>query len=207
MLILPRKADSKSMSFSPYTRHQLSAHWKMPQACFVAHDHLWSGVMTYGPDTSGDQWKGMLLDKHNHPPESHGTSPLTVVVYLVRNDRSWAWACTLVVSHNAILNTTYAVCIDLKESETESLMNYFKSEKKCAGNPLFAPIAPAHLYIRATITINRRHNKDFYDIQTSMKTDYYIKSPKKRRAGCPLSQPEISAGCQLKKEAEKLADF
>jgi len=63
----------------------------------------------------------MLLDKHNHPPESHGTSPLTVVVYLVRNDRSWAWACTLVVSHNTILNTTYAVCIDLKESETESV--------------------------------------------------------------------------------------
>jgi hypothetical protein len=28
-----------------------------------------------------------------------------------------------------------------------------------------------------------------------------------QRLDCPLSQPEISAGCQLKKEAEKLADF
>lgn len=138
--------------------------------------------MTYTPVTSNDLWKGMLLNKHNPTPESHDTSLLIWVGYLVRSDRSWGWACTLAISHNTSSNTTYGVCIDLREREVAHLIDYLEREKRHAGNPLFAPIALARLYIRATITINRRHNKDFYDIQISMETDDYIKSPKVRQA-------------------------
>jgi hypothetical protein len=101
--------------------------------------------------------------------------------YLIRSDRSWRWACILAISHNASTNTTYGVCIELLPGETDDLVGYLKREKRFAGNPLFIPIALAELYISTTMTMNRRHNEDFYNIQTSMKTDYYIKSPAERQ--------------------------
>jgi hypothetical protein len=105
------------------------------------------------------------------PQNSRRYDLLTVTGYLVRCDRSWGWACTLAISHNASSNTTYGVCIDLREENAMDLIVYLERRKWYAENPLFVPILLARLYIRTTITINRRHNKDFYDIQTSMKTD------------------------------------
>jgi hypothetical protein len=104
-----------------------------------------------------------------------------MVGYLIRTDRSWSYACTLAISHNASSKTTYGVCIGLKKSEAENLVGFLQREKRYAGNPLFVPVALVGLYVQVTMAINRRHNQDFYNIQTAMKTDYYIASPKVKR--------------------------
>jgi hypothetical protein len=140
--------------------------------------------MNYAPVSDDALWKGMIFNKNNLTPKD--ITLLTVTGYLVRCDRSWGSACTLAISHNSSSNSTYGVCIDLREREAAVLIAYLERQKQCAGNPLFVPISLAKLYIRATITINRRHNKDFYDIQTSMKTDDYIKSPPKVRTALDL---------------------
>ncbi|QKX57884.1 uncharacterized protein TRUGW13939_05004 [Talaromyces rugulosus] len=106
---------------------------------------------------------------------------LTMAGYLIRTDRSWSCACTLAISHNASSKTTYGVCIGLKPYEAESLVGFLQREKRYAGNPLFVAVALVEIYIQVTMAMNRRHNKDFYNIQTAMKTDYYIISPKVQR--------------------------
>jgi len=56
-------------------------------------------------------------------------------------------------------------------------MFYLQKEGSHAANPLFIPIAFTQFYLRSTMIMNRIHNDDFFNIQYSMKTDYYLKPP------------------------------
>lgn len=170
--MIPKKKESNYMSISSYMKGQLQTSWAIHETCFDAHERLWSGVLTYTPVDGDTSWKGT-----NDKSELY-IFLLTMIGYLIRTDRSWSWACTLAISHSTSSKTTYGVCIGLKPHEAESLVGLLEREKRYAGNPLFVPIALAELYIQTTIAMNRRHNKDFYNIQTAMKTDYYIISPK-----------------------------
>jgi hypothetical protein len=148
-------------------------YWKIPRELFDAHDHLWSGAMTYAP---GGSWNGMHLRIRNFSASVVlSNQSLTVIGYLVRSDRGWGWACTLAISHNASSNTTYGVCIGLEEIETQDLLFYLQREGRHAVNPLFMPIALTQFYLRSTIIMNRVHNDNFFNIQYSMKTDYYLR--------------------------------
>lgn len=118
---------------------------------------------------------GVLLSHFLRSP-NHG------VGYLIKSDSSWGFACTLAVSYNTSSNAVYGVCIGLNDSKARSWTKLLLRERRCAGNPLFLPTTFSWLYIRTTININRRHSKDFYDIQISMETDDYIQSPKIKTA-------------------------
>ncbi|KAI1129948.1 hypothetical protein F5Y10DRAFT_237209 [Nemania abortiva] len=115
--------------------------------------------MTYTPAHNDVSWKG----------------------YLIRNDQSWGWSCTLAMSYNTESRSSYSVCIGLQRDEIDVFLKHLEIGKRYARVPLFLPSVLAELYIsNTTALINRQHREDFFYIQAVMKTDDYFKSGKVR---------------------------